>query len=399
MSTNEKELFKFENDIKYREKIIAKVHKEQDATYNKNIKSIESDIKKLRKLREQEIQRITNARWENIVGNQFSVNRTEGKVKINKSEVLFSSIKGAEINLVNGYRTVTTETGKSKKHASVGGAIAGGVIAGPLGAVAGGTVLGKTKTKSNAVTNQILTCTHLGVLVNIDGFVSEIVLVSNQIDQSSMRFISAQTQAQTIISQLGVLAKTPVPQTFKHPYEETSVKKIDAQIEVKNVELKTAIEDKPTYNLPAIYRNPSQSHMTDEEYLQYLSDTDAVRLAENRANAEAKKQQKEERKSQHNKRVETITDTNIQEIAKKTGYVIYQIVFWVLSIFVLLFSFAGFGTSGGTISGLLFLVTSLMINPFLTKLIDDKLFKFPRWISIIILFFGFIAGLMTYPVS
>lgn len=276
MSTNEKELFKFENDIKYREKIIAKVHKEQDATYNKNIKSIESDIKKLRKLREQEIQRITNARWENIVGNQFSVNRTEGKVKINKSEVLFSSIKGAEINLVNGYRTVTTETGKSKKHASVGGAIAGGVIAGPLGAVAGGTVLGKTKTKSNAVTNQILTCTHLGVLVNIDGFVSEIVLVSNQIDQSSMRFISAQTQAQTIISQLGVLAKTPVPQTFKHPYEETSVKKIDAQIEVKNVELKTAIEDKPTYNLPAIYRNPSQSHMTDEEYLQYLSDTDAV---------------------------------------------------------------------------------------------------------------------------
>lgn len=122
-------------------------------------------------------------------------------------------------------------------------------------------------------------------------------------------------------------------------------------------------------------------------------------MAENRANAEAKKQQKEERKSQHNKRVETITDTNIQEIAKKTGYVIYQIVFWVLSIFVLLFSFAGFGTSGGTISGLLFLVTSLMINPFLTKLIDDKLFKFPRWISIIILFFGFIAGLMTYPVS
>lgn len=73
--------------------------------------------------------------------------------------------------MVNRIENTTT---KSKKHASIGGAVA----------------------------NQIPTCIHMGVLVNIDGFVSEVVLISGEVDLSSFKYKQAQNDAQTIIAQL-----------------------------------------------------------------------------------------------------------------------------------------------------------------------------------------------------
>lgn len=66
------------------------------------------------------------------------------------------------------------------------------------------------------------------MLVNINGFVSEVVFISSQVDQSSMTFSKAQSEAQNFISQLGALAKTPVPVSFLKPEEEVSVKAIDS---------------------------------------------------------------------------------------------------------------------------------------------------------------------------
>lgn len=378
MANEEKELYKFVNNPKYREKIITKIHNDADYEYEKNVKRIESERNKLSKARTNEISRIANSRWVDICGRKLQVNRTEGKIRINGSQCLFSSIRGAELNVLYGCRVVTTETGKSKKHASLGGAIAGGLIFGPVGAVAGGVGLGKTKSKGTSVSNQIPTCTHLGVLVNIDGFTSEIVLISSQVDQSSFTFSKAQSDAQTIIAQLSALARTAVPQSFLKPEEESSVRNIDAQIESKNSELERALADKPHYALPSIYRTHEQQEMSDSEYLQYLQETDAQRTAEREANQAAFK------------------NADYLGTIKKIGTIIFNIIFWILFVLDLIFAIASF-TDSGVLSGLLFVITALLSNPKIDELISDKLFKIPKWAIVFIWFIGTFAGIMTFP--
>ena len=64
MANEERELYKFVNDSKYRDKVIAKIHKNDDNAYNKRIKQIEKERDVLSKSRTKEIIRIANARWE-----------------------------------------------------------------------------------------------------------------------------------------------------------------------------------------------------------------------------------------------------------------------------------------------------------------------------------------------
>ena len=412
MANEERELYKFVNDSKYRDKVIAKIHKNDDNAYNKRIKQIEKERDVLSKSRTKEIIRIANARWEKLADGKIMVNRTEGKIQINNSIALFSSIQGAELNMMVGSRIVTTENTQttSKKHASLGGAVAGGLILGPVGAVVGGVGLGKTKGKTTGTTvsNQIPTCTHLGVMVNIDGFVSEVILIANQVDQSSFSFSKAQSDAQNIIAQLGVLSKTPVPTQFLKPEEESSVRAIDSQINNKQMELQQAISDKPTYTIPAMYRTNEQSGMSDEEYLQYLYNTDAQRTAKRTADEAAFKKEQAERKAaekakkaerrivRRHQRAQNMADADYAGKIKKVGLVIYKIIFWAFSIFMLFFTIVSFSSSG-ILSGILFVITAVMINPFAEELIGKKVFSIPKWGAIVILIVGFFAGVLTFP--
>ena len=412
MVNEEKELFKFVNNPKYRTKVIDRIHKEKDCEYEKKVKTVEKERDKLIRERTDEITKIANARWEKVASGKLEINRTEGKARINGSECLFSSIRSAEVNMLSGFRVVTKENShsKSKKHASLGGALAGSILMGPAGTVIGGVGLGKTKTKTTgkSVTNQIPTCMHLGVLVNIDGFTSEIVLISSQVDQSGLIFNRAQSDAQTLISQLGALAHTPVPTSFLKPEEEMSVKAIDDQISNKREELETAIADRPVYTLPAMYRTEEQKEMSDEEYLQYLESTDNQRVEERHANKIAFKQEQAERKAverqrrlekremRRNQKEQNRDNVNHTEMTKRVLVIIYNIIFWILSVFYVLSALISF-TSSGVLSGILFLLTALLINPKVDEVISDRVIKIPKWAIVVIMIVGFFAGVLTFP--
>ena len=77
--------------------------------------------------------------------------------------------------------------------------------------------------------------------------------------------------------------------------------------------------------------------------------------------------------------------------------ILADIVFWISSVFILLSVIVGFTTEGGALSGIILLLTAVFINPFVYKTIKDKLYPINRWMCIIILFVGFIAGMIAMP--
>lgn len=252
------------NQIKYKkylEKVNNKVHKEQDKEYNTKVKIAEKKVKKLQDNRIKEIQRIENNRWQSIGNKSFLYNMTEGKIIVNGTTYLFSDIKAAEIVKQDSFRTVinTVETNKSKskKHVSIGGGILGAAVAGPVGAAIGGSVLGKTtqKGQSNTVTNSnnIPTCNHIGVNVNLKGFTTEIVLLSSTVDKSSLSYNMNIKNAQLIVDKLRNLSKTLMPKDFLKPEEEQSVLEIDKEIKNAKKELNKTVKNKPTYEIPEKY--------------------------------------------------------------------------------------------------------------------------------------------------
>lgn len=244
---------KFANDPIFKQKVIEKVHRDCDREYNNNVRRCENNIKSLEREREKEIKRIEESRWENIVDKKLRYNMTEGKLLINGTSVLFSSIKGAAANLHESYRVEVNESGKSKKHASVGGAVVGGLMFGAVGAIVGGTALGKTTHQSMANTNNIPTATHFGVIVDIDGFQNEVTVLNETVDQDSDKFREALQKAQTIISKLQYLSTVPVPESFLKVEEEWSVVDLQNKIIEAQREREIVKANVPTYEIPKRY--------------------------------------------------------------------------------------------------------------------------------------------------
>lgn len=93
MANEEKELHKFVYNPKYREKVIARVHKERDKQYNKGVKRVKSERDKLVKSRSKEISRISNSRWEISCGGKLWVNRTEERFESIMRNICFQVYK------------------------------------------------------------------------------------------------------------------------------------------------------------------------------------------------------------------------------------------------------------------------------------------------------------------
>ena len=252
--TNEEiDKIKFAYDPVFRQKVIDKVHKDCDKEYEQSVKKCANNINSLERAKNKEIKRIEESRWEKIVSKDLKYNMTEGKLLLNGTTVLFSSIKGAAANISESYRVETHETGKSKKHASVGGAVVGTLMFGAVGGIVGGAALGKTTHKSDINTNNIPTATHFGVLVDLDGFKSEIVLLDKTVDQDSDDFREAIEKAQKIITKLQYLSTVPVPESYLAVEDEESVLKLKDQIVEAHKELEAAKANVPTYEIPAKY--------------------------------------------------------------------------------------------------------------------------------------------------
>ena len=81
----------------------------------------------------------------------------------------------------------------------------------------------------------------------------------------------------------------------------------------------------------------------------------------------------------------------------KIKMIIGDIIFWILSIFVLIFSFGGFATKGGTSSGIVLLVTAILINPLLYKVVCKKIHNTKRWMCAVVCLVGFVVGILSLP--
>ena len=253
LSKEEIEKIKFARDPVFKQKVIEKVHSDCDKEYNQNIKNCENAITSLEKAKTNEIKRIEESRWTGVAGNLLRYNLTEGKVLINNSPCLFSSIKGAGANIHESYRVVTEESGQSRRRASVGGAVVGGLMFGAVGAMVGGTALGKTKHQTTTNVNQIPTASHVGVVVNVDGFQNEILLLNKTVDQDSREFTDALKKAQELISVLQYLSTLPVPRSYLLPEQEQSVINLQQRIYGAIHELNAARANVPKYEIPPKY--------------------------------------------------------------------------------------------------------------------------------------------------
>ena len=208
---------KFEYDPIFRDKVIAKVHKKADNEYDRKIKNCENKIKTLENNREKEIKKLGDARWDYVGDEKLAFNMTEGKVDFNAKIRLFNDIGKVETIKEDSYRVEVVK-------------------------------------KDGAETSEeVPTCNHIGVLVNVCGCDEEIVLLAETVDVASGKYKKAIKNAEEITSKLVFLSTVPVPESFLKVEDEKSVLEFDKQIEAAKEELEEAKADIPTYAIPEKY--------------------------------------------------------------------------------------------------------------------------------------------------
>ena len=397
MKNENKELDKFIHDPKYRNRILNKIRSDSLNQFKREEKELSKKVVALRNERLKVSKRIEKSRWERIASSSLYVNMTEGKIQIGNSQYLFSSIKGATLDIQTGSRYVTKDNSKSKKHVSVGGAIIGGAVAGPVGAAIGGSSLGKTTTKGSSITEEIPTCTRMAVAVDIDGFCVQIPIISSSVDLSGYSYQSSYNRAESIISKLMELSHTPVPESFTPICEMPEILKISDELSKKEFELSDKRKEGPKFSIPNIYRTEESSSMTDQEYLEFLKKMDVKRENDTKEEEEARKaeaKRKREESIEHTK--EYVSNIDFKKAAKNTTNIIFSIIFWLLSLFSAFMSF-GCIILGSIVSFLFYLSGTIIINPLFHKFLRKRNSKMKIWVFVVLYFVVFIIGAMFFP--
>ena len=133
----EKKRFKYENNLKYRERVNKKIRRRTDKQYDKKLKKLQFEEKSLSEARLKVIKKLQEARWKPLYKKNIIVNRTEGKIRINGTDYLFENIGNTRLITNISNSTVTSGRVKTKFKPSIGGALAGGSMYGVAGAAAG----------------------------------------------------------------------------------------------------------------------------------------------------------------------------------------------------------------------------------------------------------------------
>ena len=165
----EKKRFKYENNLKYRERVNKKIRRRTDKQYDKKLKKLQFEEKSLSEARLKVIKKLQEARWKPLYKKNIIVNRTEGKIRINGTDYLFENIGNTRLITNISNSTVTSGRVKTKFKPSIGGALAGGSMYGVAGAAAGGVLFGKEKTRDTRRTATVTNCTYVGVEVIMYG--------------------------------------------------------------------------------------------------------------------------------------------------------------------------------------------------------------------------------------
>ena len=278
---------RFENDPLFRKDVIAKVHREEDARYKKTVNDAKNTLARLQKDYDRRYKQIADARWEKEYGH-ILVNRTEGRLIINGAECDFCSLRSARVVNHLGYRTETYEHHYTEEHTkenrdlSVGGAIAGGIVAGPIGAVAGAFIFSKNNTeviqekKTDFRHRDIPVCNHLGIKVNLDGFETEIVLISSPTDQNSRLYQNRLYEANQIAAFLHSLASSPMPKNVLLVEQEPEMMLKYEEIHKAKKLLKKAENNKPAYQIPERYLPSVDPTEYEEEEVVDLTEEDFI---------------------------------------------------------------------------------------------------------------------------
>ena len=276
-SPEELDKMRFANDPVFRREVIARIHREEDAKYKKAVDQANNNLNHLKKQYDKRYKQIADARWEKV-NRYVMVNDTEGKLVINGAECNFSNLRGANIVNQLGYRVethehkYTEERTEEHKDLSVGGAIAGGIVAGPIGAIAGAVLFAEKNTevvrenKTAYRDKHIPVCNHLGVKVNLDGFETEIVFISSPVDQFSEEYKRKLNEANYLVSQLHMLSHVPMPENVLLVEQEPEMMLMYEDIAAAKKALKKAKENRPTYQIPDRYLpDPGEMYAEKED--------------------------------------------------------------------------------------------------------------------------------------
>ena len=269
---------RFQNDPVFRDNVINEVHRKADKEYEDAVLHAKKRVTELERRYKSTYKQFKNQCRQEIGGSIINNART-GVITFKGREYPYTSIRGAEMNCVYGTKTehvqrmvTTTEEGKEKRNLSVGGAIAGGIIAGPIGAVAGAVAFGKTTKEPDSTHTSTYveerhepSCDYLSVKINLDGFISEEVFISSQVSQNSQTYRHYFQEAQGLVSALRMLAATEVPETVLPIEEEPVLIQIQEDLNKAKQDLEAAKAATPAYEIPARYLDPSEGNEEDEE--------------------------------------------------------------------------------------------------------------------------------------
>ena len=285
ITEEELDRLRFQNDPDFRENVIKEVHHKADKEYEDRVLHAQTRINNLESKYKQTYKRFKNDCHQDIGGGIIN-NAREGYITFRGMKYPYTSILGAEMNSVMGTKTdhiqrtvTTTEEGEEKRSLSVGGAIAGGIIAGPIGAVAGAVAFGKTTKEPDSThthtyveERQEPSCDYLSVKINLDGFISEEVFISSPVKQNSSIYRNAFKEAQGLVSALRMLSATEVPDNVLPIEEEPVLLQIQEDIKNAKEELKAAKAKKPVYEIPSRYLDPSELNEEVEDLEDLITD-------------------------------------------------------------------------------------------------------------------------------